>query len=99
MKYVLQWTVRAGGSAQDNLASAKRSLEVLSKWTPSTNMLQFVSRVDAKGGFAVGETDDPAALAKDCAIFNPYVDVVVYPVLDMDEGAAVLQAGIDYSER
>ena len=40
-----------------------------------------------------------AALAKDCAIFNPYVDLVVHPVLEMEEGSAVLQAGIDYNER
>jgi hypothetical protein len=98
MKYLLEWTVRSGGSAQENLASMKRSLEVLSKWTPSTTILQFVSRVDAKGGYAVGETDDPADLAKDCAIFNPYVDVTVHPVLDIEQGSAALRAGVEYNE-
>ena len=98
MKYVLEWTVRGGGSAEENLASTKRSLEVLSKWTPSTTILQFVSRVDAQGGYAVGETDNPADLAKDCAIFSPYVDVTVHPVLDMEQASSVLQAGIEYNE-
>jgi hypothetical protein len=98
MKYVLQWTVREGASAQENLASTKRSLEVLSKWTPSTTVHQFVTRVDAQGGFAVGETDDLSALAKDCAIFTPYVYVTVHPVLDIEQGSAILQAGIEYNK-
>lgn len=98
MKYVLQWTVREGGSAQQNMEAMKRSLEVLSKWTPSTTVHQFVTRVDAEGGFAVGETEDLAALAKDCAIFTPYVAVTMYPVLDIEQGVAILQAGIDFNE-
>ena len=98
MKYVLEWNVPKGGAAEENLSSVKRSLEVLSKWTPGWNILQFVARVDASGGFAVGETDDPAALARDCAIFRPYLDLVVYPVLDIEQGVAALQAGIDFNE-
>ncbi len=98
MKYVLQWIGRQGGSAQENLATLKRSLEVLSKWTPSTTVHQFVSRVDGEGGYAVVETDDPAELAKDCAIFSPFLDFELYPVLDIQEGAATLQAAVDYNE-
>ena len=98
MKYVLEWTVRPGASAQENLASLKRSLEVFGKWTPSANMLQFVSRVDGRGGYAVAETDDPAALAKDCAIFSPFLDFDLHPVLDIEQGAAALQAAVDYNE-
>lgn len=99
MKFVLQWTTRSGSSAQDNLASLKRSLEVFSKWTPSMTMHQFVSRVDARGGFAVAESDDPAAVARDCAIFSPYLDFEVHPVMDIAEGAAVLTAGVDFNEK
>ena len=98
MKYVLQWTTRSGGSGQENLATMKRSLEVFSKWTPSAKMLQWVGRVDGRGGFAVAETDDPTALAKDCAIFSPFLDFELYPVLDMEQGAATLQAALDYNE-
>ena len=43
-----------------------------------------MTRVDAQGGFAVGETDDLSSLAKDCAIFTPYVYVTVHPVLDIE---------------
>ena len=99
MKFVLEWRSRPGASAQDNLASIKRSLEVFSKWTPSTTVHQFVSRVDARGGFAVGESDDPAAIARDCAIFSPYLDFDVHPVIDMEDGAAVLTAAVDFNEK
>ena len=97
MKYVLQWTTRSAGSAEENLAAIQRSLEVLGKWTPSTTIHQFVARVDGSGGFAIGETDDMAVLARDCAIFTPYVEVVVHPVLDMQQGAEALAAGVEFN--
>ena len=99
MKYVLEWTSRPGSSAQDNLQSLKRSLEIFSKWTPSWTVHQFVSRVDAKGGYAVGETDDPAAVARDCAIFSPYLDFTMHPVIDIQEGAEALMAAVDFNEK
>jgi Protein of unknown function (DUF3303) len=98
MKFVLAWKTRPGGSAQENLAATKRSLEVFSKWQPSTTVHQFVSRADAQGGFAVGETDDAAALARDCAIFSPYLDFEIYPVVDVQEGSAILTAAVDFNE-
>jgi hypothetical protein len=98
MKYVLEWKPRSGGSAQENLASMKRSLEVFNKWTPSMTVHQFVSRVDGQGGFAVGESDDPAAVARDCAIFSPFLDFAVHPVLDIQEGVAALGAAVDFNE-
>ena len=98
MKFVLEWRVRSGSSAQENLASMKRSLEVFSKWSPSMTVHSFVSRVDAQGGFAVGESDDPAALARDCAIFSPYLDFAVHPVLDMQEAFGVLTGAVDFNE-
>ncbi len=98
MKYVLAWKPRSGGSAQENLASTKRSLEVFGTWTPGTTVHQFLSRVDAAGGFAVIESDDPAAVAKDCAIFASFLEFTVHPVIDIEQGAAVLQAAVDLNE-
>jgi len=97
MKYVLQWKVRQSGSAEENLASTARSLQVLAKWTPSSTIHQFVFRVDGAGGFGVGEADDLTALAKDAAIFSPYVDVEIYPVLDMDQAGEVLGGAIEFN--
>lgn len=98
MKYVLEWTSRPGGSAEQNLASLKRSLEIFSKWQPSMTVLQFVSRVDAQGGFGVAETDDPAALARDCAIFSPFLEFRVHPVIDVGDGIAALSSAVDFNE-
>jgi hypothetical protein len=98
MKYLIEWKNRGGGSAQEILASGKRSLEVFGKWTPSTTVHQFLSRVDGSGGFAVVECDDPADVARDCAIFAPFLEVGVYPVLDIEQGVAVQQAAIEFND-
>jgi hypothetical protein len=90
MKYVVSWTTRSTGSARDNEEAVKRSLAVFAKWSPSTTIHQFLSRVDANGGFAVGETDDLAQLARDFAIFSPYLEFTVYPVVDIEQGARIL---------
>jgi hypothetical protein len=97
MKYVLTWRNRPGGSAEENLASTRRSLEVFAKWSPSTTIHQFVARVDGVGGFAVGETDDLAALARDCAVFTPFLDLEVYPVLDVAQGVEALSSGLEFN--
>jgi hypothetical protein len=98
MKYLVEWKDRGGGSAQENLASGKRALEVFGKWTPSTTVHQFLSRVDGAGGFAVMECDDPADLARDCAIFAPFLEFTVHPVLDIEQGTAVQQAAIEFND-
>lgn len=98
MKYVIEWHPRGGGSAAENLASTKRSLDVLAKWTPGGTMHQFVNRVDGAGGFAVVEADDPAVVAKDCLIFSPFLEVVAYPVMDVQDAVAVQQKALDFAE-
>ena len=68
-----------------------RSLDVFGKWSPAagTNFLQFLGRIDGPGGFAVVETDDPALLARDTAIFRTFFDMTVYPVLDVQDAARI----------
>lgn len=98
MKYVITWQERANTSEEVQA----RSLEVFSRWAPDpgTNFLQFVSRIDSRGGFAVVETDDPKLVNRDMAIFGAFFEMSVFPVLDVQEGAAIageafafLQAG------
>ena len=98
MKYVLTWKNRPAGSAQETLAASKRSLELFAKWEPSTTVHQFVLTVDAEGGYAIGETDDAAALARDCAIFSPFLEFQVVPVVDVEEGVGILTQAIDFNE-
>jgi hypothetical protein len=87
MKYVIAWEDRENTS-EELLA---RGLQVFSKWSPAegANFLQFVGRVDARGGFAVVETDDVALIARDMAIFTAFFDMSVYPVLDVQETARI----------
>jgi Domain of unknown function (DUF3303) len=89
MKYLIAWEPRASGTTPEELQA--RSLQVFSKWSPAegTNFVQFLGRVDGPGGFAVVETDDPALIARDTAIFSAFFDFTVYPVLDIQESARI----------
>jgi len=87
MKYVVSWQPRPNMTEE----MQARSLQVFEKWSPAegTNFLQFLGRIDGPGGFAVVETDDPALLARDTAIFSNFFDMIVYPVLDVQEAARI----------
>ena len=76
--YVVSWQPRSNMTEE----MQARSLDVFGKWSPAagTNFLQFLGRIDGPGGFAVVETDDPALLARDTAIFSTFFDMTVYPV-------------------
>jgi hypothetical protein len=94
VKYVVAWQQR------ENVTEAvqARSLEVFSRWSPDegTTFLQFVSRIDSQGGFAVVETDDATLIARDMAIFGAFFEMSVYPVLDVQEGASISAAAIAF---
>ena len=65
------------------------------KWKPpqGTRFRQFVGRLDAEGGFAVVETDEPGELLDSTGKFAPYNVFQVYPVVDIDEWAKTAQEG------
>lgn len=94
MKYVIAWEPWPNGS-EDVLA---RSLEVFSKWAPAegTNFVQFLGRVDGRGGFAVVETDDVALIARDTAIFGAFLNMSVYPVVDIQESARIAGEAVEF---
>jgi hypothetical protein len=94
MKYVVSWQPRSNAT-EENQA---RSLQVFSKWSPAegTTYLQFLGRVDGPGGFAVVETDDPALIARDTAIFSAFFDFMVYPVLDIQESARIGGEAVEF---
>ena len=85
MKYVVAWETRENASEDQQ----ERGLQVFGNWQPDENadFQQFVGRIDGRGGFAIVETDDPAILAKDMALFGPFFEFSVYPVLDIQETA------------
>jgi Domain of unknown function (DUF3303) len=98
MKHVLAWTTRSSGSAAENEAAEVRLLEVFSKWTPSPDATihQFVLRIDGQGGFAVVETDNPADTLKELAIFAPFNEYTIYPVIDIAEGVQAMREAVEF---
>jgi hypothetical protein len=94
MKYVVSWETRSNAS-EENQA---RSLQVFSKWSPSegTTFLQFVGRIDGRGGYAVVEADDPALVAKDMALFSAFFDMSVHPVLEITDIAMIGAEAVEF---
>ena len=98
MKFVLAFTVRGGGSVAEREDAEKRSMQILAKFQPSAEITTWVQRVDGRGGFAVFETDDAAALTKDIAIWAPLLDFELHPVLDVMDAAAAGQEAIAFRD-
>lgn len=98
MKYVMTWKPHTGGSAADNEASVKRSLEVFSKWSPPDTVTfhEFVTRADGRGGYAVVSSDDVAAVMREVAKFTTFNDFEVVPVLDIAEGIGLVGEAIEF---
>ncbi len=96
MKYIVSWETRASTSEEVQA----RSLQVFGKWSPAegTNFVQFVGRVDGRGGFAVVETDDVTLIARDMAVFGAFFDMSVYPVLDIEQTAQIIGDAIQFRQ-
>jgi hypothetical protein len=98
MKYLVSFWSRQGGSPADIEVAERRSMDVFSKWTPPDGVTfhQFLARLDARGGYAVVESDNPMLVAEGPAKFAPWFDFEVTPVLDMTEAMAIAQEAIDF---
>ncbi len=98
MKYLVAWTYRANGPAEQNEQSFRRGLAAFAQWQQpdSTIYHQFLSRVDGGGGFAVVETDNPEDIAEVTAKFSFIAEYQVYPVLDMADGVQLLYKGVEF---
>ncbi len=98
MKFVLVYTWREGGSSAEREVTEKRSMQLLSKFEPSVQISEWVDRIDAGGGFAVLESDDPVAMTKDIAIWAPLLNFELYPVLDVADATPAQQEAIDFRD-
>jgi len=94
MKYLVSWESRQSASEE----TFARSLQVFSKWSPSpeTTFKEFLGRVDGRGGYAVVETDNSAAIARDMAIFSAYFDMSVVPVLEIMDIAGIGAEAVEF---
>jgi len=98
MKFVLVFTTADGGSAAEREVAEKRSLQILSKFEPSVQISEWVERVDGRGGFAVLQSDDAVAMTKDIAIWAPFLNFELYPVLDVMDATSAQQEAMDFRD-
>lgn len=94
MKYMVSWATRPTASEEVQA----RALAVFGKWSPAegATFVQFLGRVDGRGGFAVVETDDVTLIARDMAVFGPFFDTSVYPVLDIQDTARIGLEAVEF---
>lgn len=87
MKFVLTYTVRAGGSVEERIAGAESAQKLLANWAPSdtATIHMWVQRCDGGGGFSLIETDNQSDLFRDLATWSPWLDFDVVPVVDIAE--------------
>ena len=97
MKFVLSYTVRAGGSVEERVTGGEAAQKLLANWAPSdkATIQQWVQRCDGNGGFAVLETDDQAALFRDLAVWAPWLDFDVVPVIDIGDATPITQEALE----
>jgi hypothetical protein len=100
MKYFLSWKPRRGGSPAEIEAAMKRALAMFSEWSAPEGVTrhQFLARLDAGGGYAVVETDDPKLVGEGPARFVPWFDFEVVPVVDLADALPVAEKAIAFRE-
>jgi hypothetical protein len=96
MKFVLSYTVRAGGSVEERVTGGEAAQKLLANWAPSdkATIQQWVQRCDGNGGFAVLETDDQTELFRDLAVWAPWLDFDVVPVIDIGDATPMTQEAL-----
>jgi len=95
MKYVMRWSERSYGSSAAYEEAQEHILGMMQHWQPPADVTihQFLVRVGTYGGYAVLETDNPAALHQLTSTFAIF-EFSIEPVLDIGdalgaEGAAI----------
>jgi Protein of unknown function (DUF3303) len=95
MKFVLSYRV-AGGSVEERVAGGEAAQKLLADWAPSdaATIHQWVQRCDGTGGYAVLDTDNQSELFRDLAVWSPWLDFEVVPVLDIADATALTQEAL-----
>jgi Protein of unknown function (DUF3303) len=99
MKFVLSYTLRGGGSVEERVTGGEAAQKLLANWAPSDSATihQWVQRCDGNGGFAVLETDNSAELFRDLAVWGPWLDFAVVPVLDIADATPLADEALQRS--
>ncbi len=88
MKYMIEYSVRTGGLSHDqNLANQEALLKAFAQWEPEAGLevLAFVGSLTGDSGYVLVEADDPKVVASFVSKYIYWNDVVVNPVVDVEE--------------
>jgi len=98
MKYLVCWTQRRSGSSGEEEISEDRALKVFSKWAPHADLTiqAFLSRIDGRGGYVLLETDSADALLDGPAVFGPWLDYDIIPVVDIQDAVVATEKGREF---
>lgn len=95
MKYACSWTVRASGSATENIADAKKLQEVFAAWEPPEGATYMhLASVTGGKGYTLIETDDPKKVAESVTLFSPFLEWTVDPVIEIEDAVALGAAAL-----
>lgn len=98
-KYVATWWERSGGSAAEYEQAQKRVLGLFQQWQMPEQVTfhQFLVRIGEFGGYAVVETEDPAALHRLTTAFAVF-QFRIEPVLDVVDAVAAESEAIAWRD-
>lgn len=93
MKFMITGTMRYQATPAEIDFEAERLDRLVSAWSPADpdrTVHAFVMGIDGHTNWMIVETDDVAGLMRDMAVFSPWLDQHVVPVLDIADAGAVL---------
>jgi hypothetical protein len=99
MKYMLEYTIRATGSFDENFAGSQSLLTAFSKWKPEDGLTihAFISNLAGRGGYVLAEADDPKVITAFVSKFNYWNDITVVPVVDVGEAVPIAAASLAWA--
>jgi hypothetical protein len=96
MKFVVSYVGReVGSSIEERVHGNEVAQKLLANWTPSGQIVQWLQRCDGTGGFAITEIDDGSALLRDLAVWSPWFEFQVTPVVDMVDAIPIQDDTLD----
>ena len=95
MKFIIQWSTRPAGDAEDMIENSESLIKAFGTWTPpeSWTITEFLTRVDGRGGMLITETDDLASISQTVGRYVAWLDYDVIPVTNVADGVADIVAG------
>jgi hypothetical protein len=98
MKFMIEFSTRSGSTYEESKRNLEQLLIAFSKWEQPTGLTihAFVVKVEALSGYVLIEADDPTILARFAAQFMVWNDAKYIPVIDVEQGVAAYNAGLDW---